>query len=267
MESKYLFCIPLLLVFQLCSSIVIGQIDSIGIPAEANSIVVEEFPNAFILTAIQNATKIEVFHFSLNSKGKTIKTDSADLMGFSVKKNLPQLYPNDVRKIQAIFSKKESYVHSNIKPKCGWHPDLAFKFHNGANTVTALVMAIPECNVAKFYWGEGESTSLEFFPARTELITFAKKVFSREYFSVPAIIERPILVTPVENLSERTSSKEETTKLVKVEIQKSKTYTWKKGDTWRKIARKFKVNKKELKALNNGIKHSKGLEINIPLAK
>ena len=253
MSMKHLVLVATL--FTLCASMDLysqeGEFvpkDNPAVPSTSNDNSMEFLGNE-MMGFFDEAEVIEAFHFKMTDRPKTEK-DSSGFFGFKVAKHIPRLYQREARKLVQAVSAAESYHSSDFLPKCGFDPDLAFRFNQGEESLSVLFMTFEDCNVAKFYKGDQLVVTKDFCPSRNAFVELGKALFPREYFDV-ALDSVPCM----DPGSSITIVVDQDTIRDQVEGQmrgiEGNTHIYQVGESLEEILAKSGLSKEELIALNS----------------
>jgi len=132
---------------------------------------------------------VEAYTFEKTGR-KTVKdTSTISINGFKELNKIPQLPPAQVNTLRGILATDATYEKGAEIAKCGWHPDLAFKFKKADQTLTIMLSSMNGCNVIKMYKGPEKVLVKMCRPGRTAFVNLAKEIFPTEYAAIPAVLE------------------------------------------------------------------------------
>jgi LysM repeat protein len=221
--------------------------------------------NVLMTDTVVTDGAVAAFTFQSGEGGDLRKTTIdtvAGLKGFKVLKKISRLDERDVETLLGILTNSMSYDTSDMTNKCGFQPDLAFRFTNKTDTLSILIMSKKDCNNIQFYYNNTDTVYQECtLLGRSGFVSLAKVLFPREYVNIPVELttetpEIPEDATENEEVTEdnNTETNNAETSVTEERNSANNTHTVQRdGKTLQDIAGYERIGKSEILDLNEGI--------------
>jgi LysM domain len=219
-------------------------------------LIVTEMLGDSLSNLLQTSDVIEAFHFKMANRNTVKDSTASSIFGFKVESKIPALSPKHIDSLRNIVFDVSTYAEDENVPKCGFNPDLGFKFKKG-NKFLFLLVSTSKCNVLHFRAHHSKTPiARRCQVSESKFYELGKLLFPRSYPNIapPAApaVQEPILDTipATDTLQEKRHPKfGGAAHLHKVT----------KNDTIKSISIKYHLTEQKFKILNPSIKKDKDL--------
>lgn len=233
--------------------------DAQNIKVKADSskvpLIVTEMLGDSLSNLLQTSDVIEAFHFKMVNRTTVKDSTASSIFGFKVESKIPALSPKHIDFLHNIIFDVATYAEDDNIPKCGFNPDLGFKFKKGNKSVFLLV-STSKCNVLHFRAHHSKTPiARRCQVSDSKFYELGKIFFPRSYPTIappPPVAQEPVLdtVPTTDTLQEKRHLKLGST---------DNMHKVTRNDTIKSISIKYHLTEPKFKILNPTIKKDRDL--------